>query len=859
MAKEAKDKGEEDEKERKNEELLMHGLTEKEAETRLKEYGPNRIIARQNNPINIFLDHFQIPTIVLLFAIIFWLTVEFTAAILALLFVSAMVIIETVRDLRVRNSIKEIQERHANNILVVRDGVKKTIASSNLVPGDIVLLLPGMRVPADGIVVKGLCKVDESIFGRGIVERKRKERLEEKELPAFGVKEDEDKEYFHIFAGTFILEGEIMMRVEKTGKDTRMVVTIQREPPKRYIVIEKIEEMTDRLTNIMMGITLVIFVVLLYYNVHFLAAFSIAAAAAVAGIPQSILLTARVAFSSSLKRIEGLAIRSDDLPERLSKVTVICTEKMNALSRGEPTVSKLWIDREDAEVSGEGWSRAGKFKGIDDYGTIDMMTQSLIITTSAVPIYKDKGGFYFNDPGEGALVTLAMKNNLPTETIRNENYCIERKTNGETGVVTSVHINPKRERVSYIRGPARAVAELCDFMHSKGKNEKISKNIKEEIEYKIIEMGAGGVTPYAIAFGITEKGKTKYSFLGMMGIYDPPKPEIEEIIEECKSSGIKIVVITEGNESSAVDFARQLNILTPDTKAVLCDQLKFMRDAERSATISKAVVFASATSEYKKLIIDELRAQKGIVMFVDSGIADIPALKSANVSMSLESATEISKYNADAIILNDNFFWAPKSVEESKSLGKVVIRSFYSLFISDFAIIFLVLLSAILMTKTMNVLQILLVNLVADSLIGIGLAMDRPKESGLKTSMKFPSRGTFAFAIFLAVFMSVSVFLIADFFPEEYFTSIATAGIVLCAMMNTFSFSSDESVFKSLPSPRILLAVAISIAFLMIVMYSPIDEVFGMIPLQAQQWGMLMIPAVSMVALMEIKKAIAKD
>ncbi|MEM2974664.1 MAG: hypothetical protein QW112_03525, partial [Candidatus Micrarchaeia archaeon] len=190
-----------------------------------------------------------------------------------------------------------------------------------------------------------------------------------------------------------------------------------------------------------------------------------------------------------------------------------------------------------------------------DYRTLDMLTESLIISTSAVPIYDEKGGFHFNDPDEGALVTLAMKNNMSTETIRNENYCVERRTNPETGIVTSVHINPKKQRVIYIRGAARSVVELCEFIRFEGKDEKINRKIREEIEHKIIEMAADGFKSEAIAYSVSELGKErekgKYVLLGLLGIYDPPKPEVKKIVEECKAAGIKIVIITEESSSSA--------------------------------------------------------------------------------------------------------------------------------------------------------------------------------------------------------------------------------------------------------------------------------------------------------------------
>ncbi|MEM2974663.1 MAG: cation-transporting P-type ATPase, partial [Candidatus Micrarchaeia archaeon] len=341
----------------RKEELLAYGLDDTEAANRLAKYGPNKLMTKRYNLLKIFLDHFQIPTIVLLFAIIFLLTVDFISALVALAFVLATVTGDVVRDIEIRRAIRDIQERYTSRVVVLRGGVKKTVPASEVVPGDIVFLMPGMRVPADGVIVKGACKVDERIFGKGVVERRKKEHLAEKELPAFGEKESEgeEKENYIAYAGSFVVEGEAIMRVERTGKETKIAFSIfRKEPEKKYMIIEKIENITYKLTDIMLGVAFVILLVLIFYKTSFLVAFSVAAAAAVAGIPQSILLTVRVAFYSSLRRMEGLAIRADDLPERLNKVTVICTEKMKALSRGEPTVGRLWLDKSDCEVGGEG-------------------------------------------------------------------------------------------------------------------------------------------------------------------------------------------------------------------------------------------------------------------------------------------------------------------------------------------------------------------------------------------------------------------------------------------------------------------------------------------------------------------------
>lgn len=859
---------------------MVLGLSEIDAKKLLAQHGENRFVtAPKPDVVEIFRSSFSLQMILLLVAIGFLATVNAEVALTAFAFVIAIAALETYRDIRVQRSISAVQTAYVGETTVIREGLRKRIPTTDIVPGDIVVLMRGDRIPADGTAIDGECSVDESAFGRGTLDKRPISESERSEIVAFG-KTDPSV----LLAGTFVAEapeGGCTMLIEKTGTGTKISRAVT-PLPRRLSALERIEKVMAAVNPIVLLFGVLVFAVVLFFGAGLLDAFAIAAAVAVAGMPQYIFSTAQAAFFLTLERISRrTAVRRADIIENLAGTTLIVTEKMRALTLGEYTVGKLWIDGVDVEVTGEGWTTEGDFKGLASFGTLDLMTRTVAAATEAVPMYEGDRLKVAGRPDEEALVVLAMKNMQPVQSIRSE-YPVLGRTTADDGTTSVILRTPQRTRQSVLIGPVDAVARRCSSIMIDGKPVKADRDRRNEIERKAIEMAADGFNVVAVAsFEKAEKaaakakrgrgqegGKEGMTLLCLAGIYDPPRKDIKEIVGQCREAGIDVIVLTEESETTAIQFARQLGILEKGKRAIIADELKYMKPAERSETVARTVVFARASPEEEAAIINELKGMGQKVMFIESVGRDPAAMAAADTAIAMDSSPDILKFNAAGILKNDDFYGALAAIEESKAFSLNVERLFYTIFTLDFAILFFVLLSAVWMGgQTLTLLQILLVNAIADSLGGIGLARERVPESALmdpKKERKFPSGREFTFAFALSVYIAAATLVVASAFPQHYL-SVAFATLVLSFAAVTLNFTTLRlPVVRAIgtmvkePKKPVITAAAVSIIVLLAVLYTPLNSLFGTTPLAPAELAAALAAALSIFVVVEIKKAVLR-
>ena len=837
------------------------GLTEEEAAQKLKEFGPNEFFKfKRPDLIEIIAGQFQIQMLILIGAGVLLLFSNTALAASVFVFITLMVGSETWRELAVRSSIERVRTPYYGKTTVIRDGLTKKVPIQMIFPGDIVLLKAGMVIPADGVVLKATnCKVDESIFGKGMAAKK-----PEREVAKTFQKEEDPTV---VLAGTFVATGECLIRVTATGLETRYSKILGLETARKTELVDSVVKVANSLKPIVLVISFIIFLILLYTTNRFIESAAIAAAVAVAGIPNTIAAVANSLFSFTLERISKvIAIRNERLVDALRKTTVICSEKVSTLTIGRPTVSRMWIDETDVAVTGEGWKTVGGFKGLKSFATLDKLTTYMIASTEADPETADGKIVITGDPMEGAFVVLGMKNRQSVETIRSEYYCWRRETDEDTGVVSTVCGKPDREKLYVIYGPASEVLKKSTVLFSKGKFSKIDDKLRTEIDHKAAEIAADGFDAWAVAYTEKRKGQPKgYALLGLAGVYDPPRPDVKEIIAQTQAAGIRFVVVAEEPTPTALQFARQLGLLKPGTRAMVCDELKFLRPAELRKAVLSTAIFADATPDYEKIIIEELQAAGQTVTFIEAIGTDPKALNAANAGIALESASDKMKYNADGILRNNDLAQVPKAVEEAKAMEKGVERSFYALFASDLSILLVVFLSTITLGgKTLDVQQILLVNFIADTMIGIALAFDRVRTKELKKEVRrFPSGREFTFVFLLALYLAVvSQFAVTAPAAKGIEDSLMFAISVASFIAITLAFVSiDESVINAFlhPSPRIMLAAMVALVMLAAAFYlPPLPQFIGLKPLSQGNWMVVGGIALSVILVTEAKKQVFK-
>jgi len=867
---------------------MVLGLNELDAKRLLEQYGENRFVSPPKPDIvEIFRSNFSAQMIMLLIALALLALVDAEVAVTAFIFVIAIAGLETYRDIRVNKAVSEIQTAYIGETTVIREGVKKRIPTSYVVPGDIVVLEAGDRIPADGMLIEGECRVDESVFERGVFEKRAISEDERSEIIAFRRTDPSV-----VFAGTFVIDaptGGCLMRVEKTGTATKFAKSPS-PPQKRPSMFERIEKVVANVNSTVLVFAFILLIILLFFGVRFIDAFVIATAVTVAGMPQYVMSTAQAAFYLTLHRISKMvAVRKTDIIEKVANTTLIVTEKIKALTRGEYTVKKLWIDGVDVTVSGEGWTAEGDFEGLVSFATLDFTTRLIAAGTEAAPIYEGEKLKISGRLDEAALIVLAMKNRQSIQNIRFEYPSLKRTVNSDNTVLSTVK-TPQGVRQTIYIGPADIVTRRCAYIMLEGKQYKIDKNMKREIERKAIEMAADGFQVTAIAFverpekakdtkeketRVAKKKKAKdfgedFTLLCLAGIYDPPRKEVKDLIAQCKSAGIDVVILTEESETTAISFAREIGILDKGKRAIIAEELKYMKSDERRRVIEKTAVFGRASPQEEVMVINELKNMGHKILFIESVGNDPGAMKAADVSLVLESSSDILKFNAAGILKGDDAYGALKTVEEAKAFTLNVERIFYTIFALDFAILFFVLLSAVWSGgQTLTVLQILLVNAIADSLGGIGLARERVPESSLASHLqrwKFPSTVEFTFAFLLSVYIAAVTLGIASVYASAYpghYLSVAFATLVMCfiAVMLCFAslrlslIESLRAMMKESNKPAITAAI-IAFIVLLAVLYSPLNALFATSPLSLTELATASAAALSICVIVEIKKAL---
>jgi|GEM_PF-5966957 len=846
---------------------LPIGLTTSEAEERKKQYGMNNLyVYSKTNDIDLLASQFSYPILILILASILLSTVRLYEGILLIAIISITIILNWRKS-------KETEEIIARNLhefygytSAFRDGIIKKIRIEEVVPGDMLVLKKGMLIPADGVVIRANnCMVDERIFQTGIVEKLPESEVQKTFRP---YKSDPSS----LFAGSFVVEGDCVMKVTATGKDTKYyrgfgIKEILSTDPKRNDAVGRVKRATDSFTGVIYIASFVIIFQLVLDGVPLFNVLVIAAAACVAAIPETVYVVASNIYASTLERVSNYTvIRKEGTIDKVGRTTVITSEIMRSLSRNEPTVRNIWIDRKSVEVTGDGWDTLGMFKEIEKYTSIDMLTEMVAASTDATLEFNNNRYVMDGDPIEGALVVMAMKNRMPVNTIRGEWARLE--TREENGITISKI--RKANKTTYVMiGPVEQVVKRCKSLYSNSKFLKIDEKIRQEIEDQQVKMNANGQTPYAIAFAWKRQEPKYFTLLSIVGIYDPPKKEVKETIQELSKAGINTIIITTAKIGEAVSFAREIGIIGTEKnkgKAMICDELKYLRPEERTKRILETNVFAESTNEYEAIILDTLKKEGHQITYVESTGIDYSPFLYTNVSLAVESAPDIIKFNADAIIKEDRYERIVDMIEESRDMRRNIERSFYALFMSDLSIFFTIIISSIIFTGDMiTALQILLINLIADTAISTSFSKEQvyDKSLGYVTSKKFPDTNEYLFVLIVALFVSIYIGVLTTLNQMTGFEkSITIAGLItsiIAIILNSISIR--DSILESVHhiSRHTILSIAVVLAIALIIFYAPfISAIIGLNRLSLAQLIYLAPLLVGITVLFEIKKQLIK-
>jgi magnesium-transporting ATPase (P-type) len=713
------------------------GLDRPEAERRLGTHGPNALPAAATvHPVLRFLAQFNS-------ALIYFLLAAALAAALLGHLVDAVVIgivvlinaiVGFVQEGKAERALGAIRDMIAPHAIVLRDGARQSIAVADLVPGDIVLLEAGDRVPADLRLLRtrGLLIDEAPLTGESVPAEKHEEPVD----PAVGIADQQSM----AFSGTLVASGQATGVVAATGRQTqigRISTLLQGVETVTTPLLRQIDSFARRFTWVVMaGAALLFAFAVLARGFHWIDALIAVVALAVGIIPEGLPAVITITLAIGVQRMasRNAVIRRLPAVETLGATSVICSDKTGTLTRNEMMVRRILIGQDELTVSGSGYAPEGslaRVSGTEDDSAAIAAASAIIrcglLCNDGTLRHANGQWIVEGDPMEGALVALAMKAGIDPAHARGEWKRIDEiPFDAAYRFMATLHVGPGGEAMIFIKGAPEEVMAIAGA---------------DPAQWEAAIAGAAGQGERLLGFAVKPLPQAQerirfedlgggVTFLGLMGFIDPPREEAMAAIAECRSAGIAVKMITGDHAATALAIARQLGI-SAMPKGMTGAELERLSDEALAVRVLETDVFARASPEHKLRIVRALQSHGLIVAMTGDGVNDAPSLKQADVGTAMgHKGTEAAKEAAEMVLLDDNFASIVSAVREGRTvydnIRKVIAWTLPTNGGETVAVVLAILIG---FTLPMTATQILWINLVLAVTLGLVLAFE-PSEPG---------------------------------------------------------------------------------------------------------------------------------
>lgn len=759
------------------------GLSQSEAEARLKQYGLNEIKkAKKISAWEIFLNQFKSIVIwLLIFAtIISAFLGEYIDAIVIIIIVVLIAIFGFFEEYRAERAIEALKRLASLKATVIRDGQKKEIDAKHLVPGDIIVLETGDKVPSDArlIEVFNLQSQEAALTGESMPVSKNTKELPEKTAIA-------DKKNM-VFSGTIVVSGRAKAIVVATGMQAeigKIAAMIEEVKPEPTPLQKKMDKLGTWLGKVTIAIAVIVFIAGVLFHVYrdsgyildvafannmLLVAVSLAVAAIPEGLPAVVIIALAIGTQRMLKR--NALVRSLPSVETLGSTTVICTDKTGTLTANEMTVKKMLVNGKIIEVTGVGYEAKGQFLYRGKQAGIDEL--ELLLTIGALNNNSElKDSNVLGDPTEGALVVSAAKAGMIKEELEIEYKRIDEiEFTSERKMMTTIH-ERHGEKLVLVKGAPEVVLKLCKYICINGKARKLAEKDKNEILEINREFANDALRVLGFAYKtlLDSNPEKNLIFVGLQGMIDPAREEVKIAVEKCKKAGIKVVMITGDHEVTAKAVAKEIGLEGKSITGQKLDELKNLHEIVENISI-----FARVNPEHKIKIVDALKKNGHVVAMTGDGVNDAPALKKADIGIAMGiSGTDVSKEASSMILTDDNFASIVNAVEEGRGVYDNI-RKYIGYLLSgnigEVAIIFIGIIVGLPLPLTAT--QILFINLVTDGLPALALSADPFEPYAMSRKPRKQDdpiyKGLNAFLVYYPIALTITALAIFVFFINKY-------------------------------------------------------------------------------------------
>ena len=854
------------------EELLRHygsnpstGLTQEQAERAKTQYGANKLAEgkKKTNLQRFFAQFKDVMIIILLIAaaVSFGIacttgeTSEFFEPVLILLIVVLNAVMGMLQESKAEKALDALKNLSAPHARVLRDGKEQVIDASELVPGDIIHLEAGDFVPADARLLESVSlKSEESALTGESVPSEKDARAQVAEDASLGDRSN------MVFSGCSITYGTATALVTGTGMNTEMgkiAGLLSGEGDSQTPLQKKLAQLSKYLGILALAACAVIFVVGLIDGMDVLEIFMTSVSLAVSAIPEGLPAIVTIVLSIGVQRMvkKNAIIRRLPAVETLGGASVICSDKTGTLTQNRMTLVKAYVDGENF-LEDIGTSNSPAVKRLLMCGTL---------CSDGSVTFEDGTAKHIGDPTETSIILAAHQNGMPKEELTARfPRLAELPFDSDRKRMTSVN-QIEGKNVVIVKGAFDSIAPRCTSgdLDAAGRiNDQMSQKALRvlAIAYKVIDS-----VPEAPQIEELENGLT---FLGLVGMIDPPRPEAKQAVAVCRKAGIKPVMITGDHVVTASTIAKELGILEEGDRAITGAQLDAMSEEELDREVEHISVYARVSPENKIRIVKAWQRKGQVVSMTGDGVNDAPALKAADIGCAMGiTGTDVAKGAADMTLTDDNFATIVDAVREGRGIYANIRKVVGFLLGTNIGEVLTVFFSMILWRKTpLLSMQLLWINLVTDSLPAIALGMEPVEADVMEHRPKPKDESIFAYGLGVRIVLQGIMFAVLSmcaFVLGENATGTLTGGqtmaflvLSLSQVVQAYNMRSEHSLFRIGPftNHKLNWACLISLLLIALVLFTPLRIVFELAALPGELYlqglGLALIP----VLVMELSK-----
>lgn len=831
-----------------------HGLKEAEATERLSKYGLNELVSKKRSVIDLFVRQFTnfLVLILIVATVIAALLGELVDSIAILTIVLIMGVSGFLQEYRAERAIEALKKLTTPEVKVVREGRIVVIPSTHLVPGDIVLLSEGDKVPADIRLIESQdLRVDESPL-TGESEAVFKDHS--KVLP---VDTELHSRVNMVFMGTYVYSGKGKGVVVATGMKTelgRIAEKLTEVKEKRTLLEEELDRFGRKLGLVIIGISAVVFVTsLTQAHMSVIDAFLLSIALAVAAIPEGLpaIVTSVLAIGAYRMSKKNVIVRELGAIETLGACDVIASDKTGTITKGEMTVKKVWIGFKEFEVSGQGYEPKGEvilnneLTYVNEVKTLSEFL-ALHVKKDVELTFKDGLWQVRGSPTEGSALVLTYKvlgrdyiDKMDVRLVKVYPFDRFRKRK------TTVHSLGSQYLV-ISSGAPELLLDISSKLRINGVEVPLSEDLKERVRNYVDSIASQGFRTYGVAYKVVEDFNESsevedvekdFTFFAVLGIIDPPREGVREAVEELKRAGIKVIMITGDHRLTAEAVGRMIGL--DEGEVLEGTALDRMSDEELTSVVEKVTIYARVTPEHKRRIVKALQSRGHVVAMTGDGVNDALALKEADLGIAMGiRGTEVAKEVSKLVIKDDNFVTIATAVKEGRIVFENLKKPINYLLPANLGEVSTILFTELAGFPTpLTPIQLLWINVTTDALPALALSVEPPEPDIMlrpprKRSASFLTTRKLIFFTSLGALIGITNLAIFSWGLKALNESIARTLVYMAIGMSEFgrALSARSEVRSFLYRPFnlwLLPAIAASLTLLLATIYvEPLQAIF---------------------------------